>query len=172
MKMTTPTIDEQIAWQKSRVAEAERYKDASVIDEQAILATLQSIKGAGDDVVEPVRVDWTHEAMEIKDDGEYVTIESYDTILAKCKQACVARDEYRDNGQRLLEAADGWKLRAEKAEAERDEFRKDAAYTIKAEFLMMNPPKFSGFVVLSGWKVVATLTMDQVIAAIDQARGK
>jgi len=42
--MNGPTLDEQIAWMKLRVAEAERYKDASVIDEQAILASLERLK--------------------------------------------------------------------------------------------------------------------------------
>lgn len=44
--MTTgnaPPIEEQIAWQQSRVAEAERYKDASIIDEQSILASLEKL---------------------------------------------------------------------------------------------------------------------------------
>lgn len=120
--MTAPTIDEQIAYAKihaestaqwlatnpeSKPAQTECAMDA------AILATLQSIKDAGDGV-EPLNVYFEHDATDklvientvnhggIKE--RFVSKHDYDTLKAAYKRVCVQRDEFRKDAGHLWNA--------------------------------------------------------------------
>jgi len=59
---------------------------------------------------EPVRVDWTHEGMDIKDDGYYVTVESYDELLAYAQQV-------KHNSSVTMDELGEMRYRAEAAES-------------------------------------------------------
>jgi len=112
-EMTTPTIDEQIAYAKihaestaqwlatnpeSKPAQTECAMDA------AILATLQSIKSAGDDVVEPEILRLHRDEAEklgMHRQGPYlhelnVAFSYIDNLKAAYKRVCVERDSAKN----------------------------------------------------------------------------
>ena len=147
--MTAPTIDEQIANLKAKMTNGDKPLEAAI-------ATLQSIKDAGDDVVEPtlVRI-FRREGYGPLDiitsyDAKKV-VEYIDTLLAKYKLACVQRNEFRKDAERYRKGAHGNLTNSEGAQ------------------LGMAWVKFDG-----AGKLISALwcTDAEVDAAIDSARNK
>ena len=83
---------------------------------RAILATLQSIKDAGDDVVEPSTWEVCGEV--------WVDEKDYLTLLSAYKRVCVEKDQALRVFKTATDEVIRQAQRAEKAESERDEFRK------------------------------------------------
>jgi len=80
------SIDEQIAYQREPWGSGDH--------EAAILATLQSIKDAGDDVVEPLELATVRADIDGGYKAHWKPIVDYiDTLLSAYKRACVERDE-------------------------------------------------------------------------------
>jgi len=116
--MTAPnvTLDYQIKWAEelvndSRMPHRFRYMHKS------ILATLQSIKDAGDDVVEPEVI--ASIRRDAQSDTLLAVINYIDTLLSAYKRA---RGKHAIEKQNAIH----YKAMFEQAESERDEFRRDA----------------------------------------------
>lgn len=159
--MTAPTIEEQIARQEAVIRHCEGKAGVDVTKDKAILATMQSIKDAGD-VVEPEELaDYMNTARYADEIQQYI-----DTLKAKYKLACVERDE-------SAQMNDDQAMRIAKLESERDEFRKDAelandlcnlAYKDGGDICITVKGAYDNF---AGGSL-----KDLVVAAIDSARNK
>ena len=102
--------------QVDRHGEAPRYVYASDYEDlekklNKCLATLQSIKDAGDDVVEPSTVGFIRARAENGNKEDASVAEFIDTLLSAYKRVCVEKDLHYMKAEALHE-------RAEKAEAE------------------------------------------------------
>ncbi len=121
--MTAPTIDEQIAYQQQL---CENYQPNPVVYliAKSILATLQSVKDAGDDVVEPKIIGLARRAIF---NGEVaplnrIMLEYIDTILAKYKRACVERDESTQKADNEFRARERLQSRINELEEEKSDW--------------------------------------------------
>jgi len=104
---------------------------------------------------EPVRVDWTHEGMDIKDDGDYVTVESYDELLAYAQRKDVEAREAEKREQSKHQQYVALKERHEK------QTEKMAALIAENEVLR---------ILLGGIQETYAITLSpECIAAIDNA---
>lgn len=171
-------IDEQIAYLSDFCDEVERGEypiDSDChVQFRAILATLQSIKDAGDDVVEPDYNSYVDS--EQGDDAYNRDLRKYiDTLLSAYKRVCVEKDQALRVFKTATDEVIRQAQRAEKAEAERDELRKDAEQTKSDTITVIrkllealnhpNPPTSSQ------WEAIRVEARKQ-IAAIDSARNK
>lgn len=165
--MTAPTIDEQIAHQRHIAAMAGARPDSErqkVNIKSAILATLQSIKDAGDDVVEPDCVTINREiAHPLSHTG--LTIAYADALKSAYKRVCVERDGWINVATADME-------RAEKAESEREQFRKDAERYRYFKQHLCEPHAIAHFVKFNNWHPSDAEYLRDLDAAIDSARNK
>ena len=73
---------------------------------EAILATLQSIKDAGDDVVEPKIYTKTFLRGSTMEEHDVVLMHDYDTLLSAYKRVCVERDGWENKAGQYMDERD------------------------------------------------------------------
>ncbi len=119
------TLDlyEQIAFVERAVKSSGKHPTGGSLCRRytAILASLKRL--AAIDAVkvpEPVKIEYMHRFINCVPFGADCPPEDiarahaiFTEVIDPLQRETARADEYRDNGQRLLEAADGWKLRAE-----------------------------------------------------------
>ena len=133
MTDTKPTLEEQMEW-----AEVLSGCDSGIAP--AVLASLKELAAIKSQPVpvEPERIKYVRVEVECGNLSDYKDFIDYiDTLLSAYKRVCVERDAEKERANTVLKAVKqvaspmsenikGWKERAEKAEAENAELRKDA----------------------------------------------
>jgi hypothetical protein len=140
--MTAPnvTLDEQIARLQrivNRTTGNQSFVNPDIL--KHILATLQSIKGAGDDVVEPVEV-WKLRNV-FNEQGRIYELISDDIKSVVCHIDTLLSAYKRARGKHAIEKQNAihYKAMFEQAESEREQFRKDAE---RLDYLIDNCASF------------------------------